>query len=171
MQISSEELAELVKNLTARVDKLESFKDNLKPIEEKEHGTSLDEEEENAEMAEKAQFAETAENPLKEDDVAEVAVVSHGKSGRNEQEGVTLLREHLLGDVLASVVRRNGEVVYRRFVALLGLHRLGVYILPCRVGVVVERELARHAVLAQYERAFELRLFGSFLILANSSLS
>ena len=95
-------------------------------------------------------------------DVAEVAVVSHGKSGRNEQEGVTLLREHLLGDVLASVVRRNGEVVYRRFVALLGLHRLGVYILPCRVGVVVERELARHAVLAQYERAFELRLLGSF---------
>ena len=73
MQISSEELAELVKNLTARVDKLESFKDNLKPIEEKEHGTSLDEDEENAEMAEKAQFAETAENPLKEDDVAEVA--------------------------------------------------------------------------------------------------
>ena len=71
MQISSEELAELVKNLTERVDKLESFKDNLKPIEEKEHGTSLDAEEKNAEMAEKAQFAETAENPLKDDDVAE----------------------------------------------------------------------------------------------------
>lgn len=75
MQISSEEkeLAELIKNLTERVDKLESFKNNLQPIEEKEHGTSLDAEEENAEMVEKKQFAETAEAPSKEDVAAKVA--------------------------------------------------------------------------------------------------
>ena len=73
MQNSSEKLAELVKNLTERVDKLESFKDKLKPYEEKEHGTSLDAEEENAEMVEKTQFAETAEASSKDDVAAKVA--------------------------------------------------------------------------------------------------
>ena len=98
MQISSEELAELVKNLTARVDKLESFKDNLKPIEEKEHGTSLDEDEENAEMAEKEQFAETAENPLKEDDVAEVAEPEDEEVAKDEGD-LELEKEPLPSDV------------------------------------------------------------------------
>ena len=99
MQISSEELAELVKNLTARVDKLESFKDNLKPIEEKEHGTSLDEEEENAEMAEKEQFAETAENPLKEDDVAEVAEAPEDEEVAKDEGDLELEKEPLPSDV------------------------------------------------------------------------
>ena len=98
MQISSEELAELVKNLTARVDKLESFKDKLKPYEEKEHGTSLDEEEENAEMAEKEQFAETAENPLKEDDVAEVAEPEDEEVAKDEGD-LELEKEPLPSDV------------------------------------------------------------------------
>lgn len=101
MQISSEELAELVKNLTARVDKLESFKDKLKPYEEKEHGTSLDEEEENAEMAEKEQFAETAENPLKEDDVAEVAEPEDEEVAKDEGD-LELEKEPLPSDVYTS---------------------------------------------------------------------
>ena len=98
MQITSEELAELVKNLTARVDKLESFKDKLKPYEEKEHGTSLDAEEENAEMAEKEQFAETAENPLKEDDVAEVAEPEDEEVAKDEGD-LELEKEPLPSDV------------------------------------------------------------------------
>ena len=98
MQISSEELAELVKNLTARVDKLENFKNNLQPIEEKEHGTSLDAEEENAEMAEKTQFAETAEAPLKEDVAAKVAEPEDEEVAKDEGD-LELEKEPLPSDV------------------------------------------------------------------------
>lgn len=98
MQISSEELSQLVKNLTERVDKLESFKDNLKPIEEKEHGTSLDTEEKNAEMAEKTQFAETAEDPLKEDVAAKVAEPEDEEVAKDEG-GLELEKEPLPSDV------------------------------------------------------------------------
>lgn len=98
MQISSEELSQLVKNLTERVDKLESFKDNLKPIEEKEHGTSLDTEEKNAEMAEKTQFAETAEDPLKEDVAAKVAEPEDEEVAKDEGD-LELEKEPLPSDV------------------------------------------------------------------------
>lgn len=98
MQISSEELSQLVKNLTERVDKLESFKDNLKPIEEKEHGTSLDAEEENAEMAEKTQFAETAENPLKEDDVAAKVAEPENEEVAKDEGDLELEKEPLPSD-------------------------------------------------------------------------
>ena len=98
MQISSEELAKLVKNLTERVDKLESFKDNLKPIEEKEHGTSLDAEEKNAEMAEKTQFAETAEDPLKEDVSAKVAEAPKNEDVVTDEGDLELEKEPLPSD-------------------------------------------------------------------------
>ena len=98
MQISSEELSQLVKNLTERVDKLENFKNNLQPIEEKEHGTSLDAEEQNAEMAEKTQFAETAGDPLKEDVAAKVAEPEVEEVAKDEGD-LELEKEPLPSDV------------------------------------------------------------------------
>ena len=95
-------------------------------------------------------------------DVVKLHVVRFIQIRRNEQHGVSLAVNHLVGDVLAIVASCNREVVYRRNISLRHLNRPAVYECPCGVGVVVESKLASLSVLLQYECCLKLRLLGSF---------
>ena len=95
-------------------------------------------------------------------DVAEVGVVGMFQMGRDEQESIAFVREHRVGDVFPVFCPLDGKIVDGRHVAFLGLHGLAVYKLPCRVGIVVERELFFHTVLLQDKGGLILRQLGPF---------
>ena len=93
--------------------------------------------------------------------VAEVRVVGIAEMRRYKQEGVALMTEHCLRDVLSRAVERYGEVVDGRLISCLCLHGLRVDELPCRVRIVLKHEFLRLSVLLHDECGDKLRLFCS----------
>ena len=62
--------------------------------------------------------------------------------GRDEQEGISLVVEYLLGDVVTGSIVGNGKVVDGRHIAFFHQFTLAFYECPCGVGIVVEGKLA-----------------------------
>ena len=78
--------------------------------------------------------------------LTEIAVVCMFQMGRDQQEGISFLRQHLLCDVFPCLVQLDREVVDWRYISLLCLNGLAIYKLPGRVRVVFKRELFLHPV-------------------------
>ena len=71
--------------------------------------------------------------------VAEIGIIGTLEMGRDEQEGISLVVEYLLGDVVTGSIIGNGKVVDGRHVAFFHEFTLALYECPCGVGIVVER--------------------------------
>ena len=90
---------------------------------------------------------------------AEIGIVGVSQGGRDEQEGVTCIVQHLLCNVFTRFVVLYAEVMYRWHVSFGCLHGFRVDESPCGVWIVVEGEFLLLTVLLEYECRLELRLW------------
>ena len=74
--------------------------------------------------------------------VAEIGIIGTLEMGRDEQEGISLVVEYLLGDVVTGSIVGNRKVVDGRHIAFFHEFTLALYECPCGVGIVVEGKLA-----------------------------
>ena len=94
-------------------------------------------------------------------DIAEVGVICLLQYGRDQEEGITLVIQHLLRDVFSLSGILDAEVVDRGNVAFFRLNRLRVDECPGGVGIVVYRKLLLLSILGKDKGGLKLGLLGS----------